>query len=119
MLESTDLSDCEENINYILHNQNPIIGGIGKQDNEFPDPLHTFMGIAGLSLAHYENLNPVNAALTMSQNAFEHMKSIQPKFQQRWFKFKLTWSVMCIKIQSYLNHAKNYTFLSILFIQLT
>lgn len=77
MLGESDFSDRKANADFILHNQNPIIGGIGNQDNEHTDPLHTFMGIAGLSLTHYENLNPVHAALTISEKAFNHLKSLQ------------------------------------------
>ena len=76
MLGDVNFSDSKANIDFILHNQNPITGGIGKQDNEHTDPLHTFMGIAGLSLAQYENLNPMHAALTMSEKTFQHLKTL-------------------------------------------
>lgn len=72
-----DYCDKDAVINFILSNQNPITGGIGKVDNEYVDPLHTFMSLAGLSLMNYEGLNAVNPTLTMSENAVQHLKKLQ------------------------------------------
>lgn len=73
------------NTDFILANQNPLSGGIGKCDNEHVDPLHTFMGLAGLSLVKYEGLNPINPMLTMSENAVSHMRTIHT----RWASAKM------------------------------
>ena len=77
LLGSLEYADRARNVDFILSNQNPLTGGIGKSDNTYPDPLHTFMGIAGLSLVNYEGLSQINPALTMSEKAVSHLKSIQ------------------------------------------
>jgi geranylgeranyl transferase type-1 subunit beta len=81
MLGSLESSGRQENIDWLLHNQNPIMGGFGKHDNEFPDPLHTFMGIAGLALINYENLNKLFPALTISHQTLEHLRKIQASWK--------------------------------------
>ena len=85
MLGSLELSGRQENIDWLLQNQNPIMGGFGKHDNEFTDPLHTYMGLAGLSLINYDNLNKLFPALTVSQRTVQHLRSLQ----NSW-KLKLT-----------------------------
>jgi geranylgeranyl transferase type-1 subunit beta len=77
LLNSLHWIDQARNVDFILSNQNPLTGGIGKSDNTYPDPLHTFMGIAGLSLVNYEGLNAINPALTMSERAVSHLKTVQ------------------------------------------
>lgn len=72
--------DHAKNIDFILGNQNPLTGGIGKCDNEHVDPLHTFMGLAGLSLVKYDGLNLMSPMLTMSENAVSHMKTIHVRW---------------------------------------
>jgi len=66
----------------VLGNQNPISGGIGKMDNQHVDPLHTFLGLAGLSLAKYKGLNSINPKLTMSSNATLRMEELHRQWRQ-------------------------------------
>lgn len=82
LLDSLDLTDRTMNVDFILSNQNPLTGGIGKSDNTFPDPLHTFMGLAGLSLVNYEGLNSINPALTMSENAVLFLITLQAQWKK-------------------------------------
>lgn len=76
LLGSLSLIDCDRNIDFVLGNQNPLSGGIGKVDSEHVDPLHTFLGLAGLSLVKYKGLNLINPMLTMSSNASKHLSEL-------------------------------------------
>jgi len=76
LLDSVHMFHHPRNVEFLLGNQNPICGGIGKCDNEHVDPLHTFMGLAGLALVQYEGLNPINPMLTMSEKAVMHMGKV-------------------------------------------
>jgi geranylgeranyl transferase type-1 subunit beta len=81
LLGKLDLSSKTENMEFIFSNQNPLTGGIGKYDNDLCDPLHTFMGIAGLSLLPYANLNPVLPELTMTQSTWSHLRTLHENWQ--------------------------------------
>jgi geranylgeranyl transferase type-1 subunit beta len=81
LLGKLDLSSKTENMEFIFSNQNPLTGGIGKYDNDLCDPLHTFMGIAGLSLLAYANLNPVLPELTMTQSTWSHLRTLHERWQ--------------------------------------
>lgn len=70
-----------ENIEWILSNQNPLTGGIGKCDNDLCDPLHTFMGLAGLSLVSYDKLMPIIPELTMTKEALNHLRRLHEMWQ--------------------------------------
>ncbi|OXA62812.1 geranylgeranyl transferase type-1 subunit beta [Folsomia candida] len=76
LLDSLPFIDCDKNIDFVLGNQNPLSGGIGKVDSEHVDPLHTFLGLAGLSLVKYKGLNLMNPMLTTSNNASEHLSNL-------------------------------------------
>jgi len=82
ILDSLRYIDRESNVDFVLGNQNPLTGGIGKYDNDYSDPLHTFLGLAGLSLVDYEGLNMINPQLTMTENAVEHLKTLQRNWEQ-------------------------------------
>lgn len=68
--------NSDKNVDFVLGNQNPLTGGIGKMDSEHVDPLHTFLGLAGLSLVNYKGLSIINPKLTMSSNATNHLANL-------------------------------------------
>lgn len=72
--ECNFLPNCVQN--NVITLQNPLSGGIGKVDSEHVDPLHTFLGLAGLSLVKYKGLNLMNPMLTTSNNASEHLSNL-------------------------------------------
>jgi geranylgeranyl transferase type-1 subunit beta len=82
ILNSISYIDRESNVSFVLGNQNPLTGGIGKYDNDYSDPLHTFLGLAGLALVDYEGLNAINPQLTMSENAVKHLQVLQLRWKQ-------------------------------------
>ncbi|CAI5756122.1 unnamed protein product [Candida verbasci] len=52
---------------YLLkQTQNELIGGFSKEPNSTPDPLHSYLAIASLSLWKYENLLSIDSILVIS-----------------------------------------------------
>jgi geranylgeranyl transferase type-1 subunit beta len=51
-------------------------GGYGKTPGTYPDVMHSYMGLAGLSLVGRHGLGESYAPLGMSMRAFEYAKSI-------------------------------------------
>lgn len=49
LLEVNQLSNAKENKKYLLKMQDIIIGGFAKSDNNWPDPLHTYLGTLFIS----------------------------------------------------------------------
>lgn len=43
----------------------------------FPDPLHAYLGLCGLSLIGEPSLRKVHPALNITQRAFEHLQQLQ------------------------------------------
>lgn len=46
-----------------------------------PDPLHSYLGLCGLSLMNYSQLKPINASLNISQRAAEWLQAIHDRHQ--------------------------------------
>ncbi|XP_014486780.1 PREDICTED: geranylgeranyl transferase type-1 subunit beta [Dinoponera quadriceps] len=76
-----DFSDAEQNKAFILSTQDSLIGGFAKFENTRPDPLHTYLGLCGLSLLKFPGVRPINPELNMSERAYEHLKQIHEKWQ--------------------------------------
>ncbi|XP_046739318.1 geranylgeranyl transferase type-1 subunit beta [Diprion similis] len=70
------LTDATENRAYVLTTQDSVLGGLSKFDTSAPDPLHTYLGLCGLSLLGEPGLQAVNAALNISQSAFARLEEI-------------------------------------------
>ncbi|RUS83103.1 hypothetical protein EGW08_009135 [Elysia chlorotica] len=49
MLGVLDLTDVTFNRSFVLSAQSPITGGFSKYPNHSPDPLHSYLGLAGLA----------------------------------------------------------------------
>ncbi|GAM17726.1 hypothetical protein SAMD00019534_009010, partial [Acytostelium subglobosum LB1] len=54
---------------FVLSAQHHVVGGIAKVPGNTPDLLHSYMSLSGLSLLGVGNLQPLNAALGISQRA--------------------------------------------------
>ncbi|XP_019877911.1 geranylgeranyl transferase type-1 subunit beta [Aethina tumida] len=67
-----DTEDCEK---FILTTQDKY-GGISKTINSVPDPMHTCLGLAGLSLMGVEGLSPIYPDLMITERAHNHLKTI-------------------------------------------
>ncbi|KOC69770.1 Geranylgeranyl transferase type-1 subunit beta [Habropoda laboriosa] len=73
MLDISKLSDPDENRAFLLETQDSILGGFAKFADYFPDPLHTYLGLCGLSLLGETDLCIMNAALNISDRAYKHL----------------------------------------------
>lgn len=80
ILDVLQYTSFKENVNYVFETYHDIIGGFAKWPNCNPDPLHTFMGICGLSLVNYPNLQPIHSALAISENAYKNLKNLHSKW---------------------------------------
>ncbi|PSN32157.1 Geranylgeranyl transferase type-1 subunit beta [Blattella germanica] len=78
-----DMVDFEENRNYILSTQDPIVGGLSKWIDTSPDPLHTYMGLCGLGLMEADGLSEVHPALSISQRAHQHLETIHNMWEKK------------------------------------
>ncbi|KAG0042437.1 Geranylgeranyl transferase type-1 subunit beta [Gryganskiella cystojenkinii] len=66
ILGSYDLVNFEYNRGYLMETQHPGLGGFGKWPDMFPDVMHSYMGLAGLSLMGEPGLQPLNPLLSAS-----------------------------------------------------
>lgn len=77
ILDVYDLISFSKNEEFVLSTQHDIIGGMSKWLNVTPDPLHTYMGLAGLSLMNYQGLNKIMPELNITYRTLKHLKQLQ------------------------------------------
>jgi len=56
-------------VKYVLSTQDGITGGLAKWPENMPDPMHTYLGLAGLSIASYSDLRPIDPELNITKRA--------------------------------------------------
>lgn len=61
---------------YVLMTQDKH-GGFSKWVDTMPDPMHTYFGLAGLSLMDVEGLSKMFCELNISRRAHDHLKKVQ------------------------------------------
>ena len=83
MLGVFDLSNVTYNRGFILSTQSSLTGGLSKYPDHTPDPLHTYLGLCGLSLIGEPGLNPIFSALNMTQRAYDHLCNLHRQWQER------------------------------------
>ncbi|KAM7285872.1 geranylgeranyl transferase type-1 subunit beta [Ixodes scapularis] len=64
------------NLEFLDSTQDQFVGGFSKWPDSDPDPMHTYMGIAGMSLMGVEDLLPLHPALNLSQRAHGHLQQL-------------------------------------------
>ena len=69
MLGKIDLMDVEANKRFMLEKTQHRIGGFSKLPGGFPDVMHSFLGLAALSLVKEEGLAELDPALCMTVRA--------------------------------------------------
>ena len=69
LLGAGALVDRQGVASYTGRCQNKAMGGFSKFPDVTPDPLHSYMGLAGLSLVGHPELLPLDPALNISQRA--------------------------------------------------
>ncbi|KAG1180604.1 hypothetical protein G6F70_000560 [Rhizopus microsporus] len=73
MLDSFHLVNSDALKEFLLQSESRI-GGFAKDPESFPDLLHSYMGVATLSLMNEPNVQPIHAALNMPLSAYKHLK---------------------------------------------
>lgn len=77
ILGSFERVDKAANRNWLLSVQDYITGGFGKWTSTSPDPLHSYMALAGMALMDEPDIQPLHAALNISQRAVDHLHKLQ------------------------------------------
>lgn len=80
LLGHLDFINVEMNEDYLLnHTQHGVLGGFGKFEGEYPDPLHSFFGIASLALTEPEkfNLHRFDSGLCIPKPAADFIRNLQ------------------------------------------
>jgi len=65
---------------FVLSTQDPLTGGLAKWADTQPDPLHTYLGLSGLSIGGEEGLGEVDPALNISMRARKFLDQVQSKW---------------------------------------
>lgn len=76
MLQFFNMVDFAENRAYIMTTQDNLTGGFSKWEDLIPDPLHTYLGLCGLSLMREKGLLEINPALNVTTRAARHLKQL-------------------------------------------
>jgi len=66
--------DYEENRSFLMNTQT-LYGGFGKFVGSLPDVMHSYMGLAGLSLMDEPDIRKMDVALNVSLKGVEHLKN--------------------------------------------
>lgn len=82
LLGVSHLSDAEQNRAFVLDKQDTILGGFSKYSDMRTDPLHSYLGLCGLSLLGEPGLCTMNAALNISQRAYEQLLDIHNSWRR-------------------------------------
>lgn len=80
MLGAYHLVDSEKLKSFVLATQDNIRGGLAKWVTHFPDPLHTYLGLAGLSLMNYQSLSPVEPMLNLTVRSVNFLREIHSEW---------------------------------------
>lgn len=80
MLNCLDIIDIDMNEDYLLnHTQHNLLGGFSKCEGNYPDPLHSFFGLASLALTQPEkhHLQSFNSPLCVPVSAVDHLSKLK------------------------------------------
>ena len=66
-------------IDFVLSTQDPIAGGLAKWPELTPDPLHTYLGLAGLALVPHSDLEQVDPELNITVRSRKYLQILHKK----------------------------------------
>ena len=72
LLDLLHMTDNDASRQFVLRTQDAVTGGLAKWVDSQPDPLHTYLGLSGLSLQGEQGLLPVDPGLNMSISVGNH-----------------------------------------------
>ncbi|XP_041980753.1 geranylgeranyl transferase type-1 subunit beta [Aricia agestis] len=76
ILDALHLSNYKSNRSYVYETQDIVVGGFSKWPDTCTDPMHTYLGLAGLSLIGEKDLLEIVPTLNITRRAHEHLKSL-------------------------------------------
>lgn len=76
ILDALHLSDYTENKAYVYQTQDCLVGGFSKWPDTCTDPMHTYLGLAGLSLIGDTDLLEIVPTLNITKRAYDHLKEL-------------------------------------------
>ncbi|XP_065060016.1 geranylgeranyl transferase type-1 subunit beta-like [Rhopilema esculentum] len=76
LLGASELIEKDANREYLMGTQHATVGGFSKWPDFHPDVLHTYFGLCGLSLMSQPGLLSVDAALSISERAKDHLERL-------------------------------------------
>lgn len=81
LLSTDSLVDRDSNEIFLHQTESKNYGGFSKWADLSPDPLHSYLSLASLSLLNNRKLKSIHPALILSNKAFEHLRSLQEKWK--------------------------------------
>lgn len=70
--------DKERNQDHLLNQtQHSILGGFAKQHGDYPDPMHTYLGLASLALQGHEQLLEFDEMLCLPKETVKFLESLK------------------------------------------
>jgi geranylgeranyl transferase type-1 subunit beta len=79
MLNAQDLVDKDRLRKFLFSTQDLRRGGFAKYNDADPDILHTYFGIAALSIFGEPDIATIYPALNLPMTAFEHLARLNRK----------------------------------------
>ena len=58
---------------FVCNTQDDCTGGLAKWWDNSPDPLHTYLGFSGLSIANWEGISRIDSTVNVSQKALKSL----------------------------------------------
>ncbi|CAH2087485.1 unnamed protein product [Euphydryas editha] len=80
ILDALHLSNYSNNRNYVYETQDYVVGGFSKWPDTCTDPMHTYLGLAGLSLIGENGLLEIVPTLNITKRAHDHLKTLHEKW---------------------------------------
>lgn len=80
ILDSLHMSNYANNRKYVFETQDSVVGGFSKWPDTCTDPMHTYLGLAGLSLIGENGLSEIEPALNITKRAYEYLKTLHEKW---------------------------------------
>ncbi|XP_074649953.1 geranylgeranyl transferase type-1 subunit beta-like [Tubulanus polymorphus] len=82
LLGMFEMTNYEFNRSFVLETQDEVIGGFSKWPDNTPDPLHSYMGLGGLSFLKDPefHLNEVDPTINITLRAMDHLHQLQKQW---------------------------------------
>ncbi|XP_026749937.1 geranylgeranyl transferase type-1 subunit beta [Galleria mellonella] len=80
ILDTLHMTNYGSNRRYVIDTQDVVVGGFSKWPDTSTDPMHTYLGLAGLSLIGENGLLEIVPTLNITRRAYEHLKTLH----KRW-----------------------------------